>query len=220
MANSSILPKQRVSIKARVPCVRSTFDVAQNASAQEDVIKRFQEAHGGLYDYSQVVYTGIINKVKIICSVHGPFWQRPNNHMDGHGCAACGNSLPYTAETFAQASCCRSQQQVRIRKGRLQKQHDSCDNHMSGARGLRAASSESPRGKGCWKCRTLGYSKQQIAWLEVEICQRWCLHSTRPERRRAHHSEFLLRADGYSRGISHSVSSMRVPTGTGALSPR
>lgn len=47
--------------------------------------------HGlGTYDYSQVVYTDSRYKVKIICSEHGVFEQKANNHLLGYGCKECG----------------------------------------------------------------------------------------------------------------------------------
>ena len=55
------------------------------------VLERFNNAHGQLYDYSQVVYNGIANKVIIVCNKHGVFMQRPDNHWNGGGCPHCYN---------------------------------------------------------------------------------------------------------------------------------
>ena len=42
------------------------------------------------YDYSHVVYVGAMDKVKIICPLHGEFEQRACNHYNrGSGCKEC-----------------------------------------------------------------------------------------------------------------------------------
>lgn len=55
----------------------------------EAFIARSTVSHGNRYDYSRVQYRTTMQPVEIVCPVHGAFWQRPNHHMDGHGCPAC-----------------------------------------------------------------------------------------------------------------------------------
>ena len=59
----------------------------------EEFIKKAREIHGDKYDYSNVEY-GKDNKEKIciICPIHGEFWQKPNGHLNGHGCPKCKSS--------------------------------------------------------------------------------------------------------------------------------
>ena len=45
--------------------------------------------HHNKYDYSLVIYKNAINKIKIICPVHGIFEQKPNNHLNGQTCPKC-----------------------------------------------------------------------------------------------------------------------------------
>ena len=52
-------------------------------------IERAKKVHGNKYDYSKVNYVGNKVKVCIICPIHGEFWQRPNDHLNGHGCYKC-----------------------------------------------------------------------------------------------------------------------------------
>lgn len=56
--------------------------------------KTFVEAakitHGDYYDYSESVYVNAGTLVKIICPRHGPFMQRPSNHLKGIRCPHCG----------------------------------------------------------------------------------------------------------------------------------
>ncbi len=69
-----------------------------NLSKQDDVIAAFVKAHGNTYDYSQVIYTGQNNKVKIGCPKHGQFEQTPATHKDGSGCQKCANTKRSKAE--------------------------------------------------------------------------------------------------------------------------
>ena len=58
---------------------------------KEKFIRKAQEVHGNKYDYSQVEYTNNHIHVKIICPIHGEFWQTPKKHLIGHGCPMCRN---------------------------------------------------------------------------------------------------------------------------------
>lgn len=57
---------------------------------KEDFIREAKEVHGNKYDYSKVEYVNNGTKVCIICPEHGEFWQRPHDHLKGHGCQKCG----------------------------------------------------------------------------------------------------------------------------------
>lgn len=56
---------------------------------QEEFIRRSKETHNNFYDYSQVKYNNIQEKVIIICPKHGKFEQRPVTHLLGCGCPKC-----------------------------------------------------------------------------------------------------------------------------------
>ena len=58
---------------------------------RENFIYKAAILHGKKYDYSQVIYQNSSEKVKIICLIHGAFEQRPNDHLQGKGCVACGH---------------------------------------------------------------------------------------------------------------------------------
>lgn len=47
------------------------------------------QVHGNKFDYSNVEYINNKTKVCIICPIHGEFWQTPNAHLNGNGCAKC-----------------------------------------------------------------------------------------------------------------------------------
>lgn len=59
----------------------------------EEFIAKAKVCHNDKYDYSQAVYTGAINQISIICPIHGMFQQKAANHLQGKGCAKCGNTL-------------------------------------------------------------------------------------------------------------------------------
>lgn len=58
----------------------------------EEAIKDFKHVHGSKYDYSNVEYNGTHNKVCIICTKHGEYWQTPQKHLMGRGCPKCNTS--------------------------------------------------------------------------------------------------------------------------------
>lgn len=75
----------------------------------EEIIHKFKEKHGDTYDYSKVVYSGIMKKVTIVCRKHGDFFQAPNTHLTGanggRGCGKCAiearaNSRRGSSEEF------------------------------------------------------------------------------------------------------------------------
>ena len=71
----------------------------------EDIIKEFKEKHGDKYDYSLVKYINNKTKVKIICPIHGEFFQTKHTHLITTGCPKCAtitgsNKQKYTNEEF------------------------------------------------------------------------------------------------------------------------
>ena len=56
----------------------------------EIFIERAKLKHGDRYDYSNILYMNNKQHVQIVCRVHGPFNQRPGDHLYGHGCPICG----------------------------------------------------------------------------------------------------------------------------------
>ena len=65
--------------------------------SKDTFVERSTKVHGDKYDYSNVEYRNQITKVKIVCPIHGEFWQTPKNHMKGQGCPKCGEEY---AKTF------------------------------------------------------------------------------------------------------------------------
>ena len=55
-----------------------------------DFIERAKVVHGNKYDYSEVYFSTVHDKIKINCSKHGFFYQNAYDHLNGHGCPRCG----------------------------------------------------------------------------------------------------------------------------------
>jgi len=69
------------------------------AMTPEEFVARSNIKHDYKYDYSQINYLGQHTDVDIICPIHGPFPQRPANHLQGQGCPRCKYNIskPETA---------------------------------------------------------------------------------------------------------------------------
>lgn len=67
-------------------------DVCLNKSltfTQNEVLEKFKEAHGNIYNYNKVVYINWKSKVVIKCEKHGDFLQSAGKHLSGQGCPKC-----------------------------------------------------------------------------------------------------------------------------------
>lgn len=72
---------------------------------QAEIIEEFGAIHGDLYDYSKVEYVDMHTVIEVICSVHGSFFPKPQNHKNGSGCRKCadeanGNNYRTSVEEF------------------------------------------------------------------------------------------------------------------------
>ena len=56
---------------------------------QHIFIEQANDVHAHAYSYSNVQYNHGKTKVSITCPQHGDFLQRPNDHLNGHGCPSC-----------------------------------------------------------------------------------------------------------------------------------
>jgi hypothetical protein len=71
-----------------------TCEMEEEDTVRSKTLERFKARsiarHGTVYDYSEVEYVTLLTKVKIVCPVHGTFYQRPAQHLAGEGCPKCG----------------------------------------------------------------------------------------------------------------------------------
>ena len=67
----------------------------------DEFIERANKIHNNFYSYPDK-YVNNRKKMKIICPIHGEFYQTPKAHLNGQGCPKCANlnKYPQKIETF------------------------------------------------------------------------------------------------------------------------
>jgi hypothetical protein len=83
-----IFPFNLLSGKGCNKCAHEFVANCQRKSLEE-FISEARKVHGNRYDYSKSEYIGMNNKIEIICSVHGSFFQIANDHLRGKNCPYC-----------------------------------------------------------------------------------------------------------------------------------
>ncbi|MFW6219651.1 MAG: hypothetical protein ACOC33_02280 [bacterium] len=58
-----------------------------------------KKVHGDKYEYPEN-YVNAKTKIKIICKIHGGFFQTPKDHLKGKGCPMCGRNIKKTHNEF------------------------------------------------------------------------------------------------------------------------
>lgn len=128
-------------------------------------VKKASARHSGKYDYSKVCYVNSIEKVEIVCPMHGSFFVRPDAHIRKVGCPKCNGGGKDSAEDFKEKA---------VRKHEGKYDYSKSDYVNSGtkvevickAHGL---FSITPRnhlaGQGCPKCAGV-YKKTKEEFLE------------------------------------------------------
>jgi len=67
----------------------------------EEFIKKAKAVHGDKYDYYETNYIESHKKLKIICPIHGVFFQTPNSHLNNRGgCPVCSNNQTIPLKTL------------------------------------------------------------------------------------------------------------------------
>lgn len=67
-------------------------DCAPNRRGSQTIfLEKARAVHGGIYDYSETVFTKNAAKLIITCREHGAFEQEANSHLRGSGCPSCAN---------------------------------------------------------------------------------------------------------------------------------
>ena len=67
----------------------------------EELITECHKVHSNKYDYSKLNVKNKQEKGKIICPIHGEFWQTITKHLQGQGCPACGIIERSANKTFS-----------------------------------------------------------------------------------------------------------------------
>lgn len=56
---------------------------------EHSFIEKANKVHNNFFKYENCGFTNVSSKVKIICPIHGEFWQKANNHLNGQNCPKC-----------------------------------------------------------------------------------------------------------------------------------
>ena len=135
-------------------------------SNTEDFIKKAIKIHGNKYDYSKSIYITAVNKLIIICKIHGEFKQEPNNHLHNNGCSKCVKCYNYSTKEFIEKANIIHKDKYEYSKTNyintetkiiiICKIHGEFEQNPSGHL----------NGRGCSKCIQNAYSKISINWLD------------------------------------------------------
>ena len=60
----------------------------------KEQLPKFNKIHNNKYTYDESTYVNTTTKMRIICPVHGEFWQLPEIHKRGSGCPQCAIFKP------------------------------------------------------------------------------------------------------------------------------
>ena len=67
----------------------------------EEFINEIKKIHDNKYDYTNTIYNGAFNPVRIICLKHGEFITTPHSLLAGCGCKKCGNEISHLKQKLS-----------------------------------------------------------------------------------------------------------------------
>lgn len=76
----------------RCPMCAKEIAISKLSITFSEFLEKAKKIHGDEYAYDEKSYEGYSKQMRIICKTHGEFWQKPFNHMKGHGCPMCSFS--------------------------------------------------------------------------------------------------------------------------------
>lgn len=133
----------------------------------EQFIIEAREIHGDKYDYSKVEYILALNKVNIICSIHGIFKQKPSEHLQGYGCSLCAGNIKKIHDIFVQqvneayngtyeviGEYLDAHTKIKFRCVEHDQEYEQTPNDFLRKR------------IGCLKCQPVGWSRAAQEWIE------------------------------------------------------
>ena len=92
------MSKERLKEKEFTTKIKS-----ERCTDTESFIRKATSIHGSTYLYNNTIYKGDKEKVCITCRIHGDFWMKPSNHLNGkQGCPRCGYGKMGESHTLSQ----------------------------------------------------------------------------------------------------------------------
>ena len=82
-------PKSHLRGHGCSTCAKEAL-IVTNSSTPEMFVKKANLVHANKYTYANVKYKNTRTKVAITCTIHGDFYQKPQEHLHGNGCPQCG----------------------------------------------------------------------------------------------------------------------------------
>ena len=145
----------------------------------EDFVIRFNRVHNGKYDYSKTNFIGSFDKIEIICTIHGSFYQQPYSHLNGNGCPVCGGSGRKNTKLFVDESKIIHNNKYDYSQveyiNSITKVKIICPIH-----GLFLQSPKSHiKGRGCQSCATKRKGQSKIKPLDIFITQSNIIHDNK-----------------------------------------
>lgn len=142
-----------------------------NQIKNNNFINQAKLIHKNKYCYTETFYEHSMKKVKIKCSVHGLFFQKPNDHLNGRGCPKCKGEKNASRQSHNINLFVKKARNIH---GKL---YDYSKAKYKNARTLIVITcknhgdfTQTPNvhlaGRGCLKCKPRGFSKIAIKWIE------------------------------------------------------
>ncbi len=92
------LPRRHISGQQCPKCAHENCNNYRKLDLKT-FLDRVAVAHGDRYDYNNIKLNRVIDKIDIICKVHGSFAQTVISHLKGHGCPLCNKSVKSTSKS-------------------------------------------------------------------------------------------------------------------------
>ena len=133
-------------------CPACGYDIIA-AKCRSDFLAQAAKINGGKYDYSLVDYRNKHTKVEILCPEHGPFWQKPHNHINSkQGCPICARQFRIPTSDFVSRAVevhgNKYDYSISNYDGRKSKISITCKHHGI----FQQTPNDHLAGKGCRKC--------------------------------------------------------------------
>lgn len=149
------------------------------------LLTKFTKKHGTKYDYSKVIFHKMLEKVIIICPIHGEFLQKPIAHADGDGCDKCsreesGRLRATTIDSFINKARVVHQDRYTYSTSDLIKNNQSKVNIECNIHGVfRQSVYAHLRGCGCPKCGDISVSKKTTKSLQSFLDNAGAIHNNK-----------------------------------------
>ncbi|GHU83613.1 hypothetical protein FACS189468_8850 [Spirochaetia bacterium] len=78
--------------------------IQKKTTPYKTFIARFRAIYKRKYQVDKTTFINLKQKIRLICPVHGEFWQEPYKLLQGRACRQCGGRKPWNTERFLQGA--------------------------------------------------------------------------------------------------------------------